>query len=141
MSREYVSRYRVWILRYFAEHADERISAGDLHRRMMEEGMHVNLTTVYRNLERLEEEKKISRQKMPEEEEHLYRYMKPGMACGTHLHLYCERCGRVIHLNCGFMDEITEHLLRKHGFSINCGQSMLTGLCADCREKERNRTE
>lgn len=138
MAKEHFSRYRAWILDYFEKHADERVSAAELYHRMKKEGMHVSLTTVYRNLEKLTEEGRLAGQQMRDEEEQYYFYMRQDLACASHLHLYCEKCGRLIHLNCGFMDEISGHLMKEHGFAIDCGQSILTGICEDCRRKERN---
>jgi hypothetical protein len=31
--------------------------------------------------------------------------------------------------------EFARHLLIEHGFSVNCGQSILYGICSDCRKK------
>lgn len=133
MAKEYHSRYRIRILQYFEEQPDRRMSAAGVYEKMTEEGMHVNLATVYRNLDRLVQDQMLIALKAPEEEEKYYQYMRPGLKCAEHLHLCCSRCGKVIHLNCGFMREIQEHLMEDHGFLLDCGESMLTGLCSECR--------
>lgn len=133
MAKEYHSRYRTRILQYFEEQPDRRMSAAGVYEKMTEEGMHVNLATVYRNLDRLVQDQMLIALKAPEEEEKYYQYMRPGLQCAEHLHLCCSRCGKVIHLNCGFMREIQEHLMDDHGFLLDCGESMLTGLCSECR--------
>lgn len=133
MAKEYHSRHRTRILQYFEEQPDRRMSAAGIYGRMAEEGIKVNLATVYRNLDRLVQDKMLIALKAPEEEEKYYQYMRPGLQCAEHLHLCCSRCGKVIHLNCGFMREIQEHLMDDHGFLLDCGESMLTGLCSECR--------
>lgn len=132
---EYKTRYRDWIMNFFEQHPDQKVSASDLRRRMAAEGMTINLTTVYRNLDRMEREKILQGHKIAEEDEKFYQYLRPKMECGRHLHLYCSRCGKIIHLNCGFMKEISDHLMKEHGFLLDCGESMLIGLCRECREK------
>ena len=132
---EYKTRYRDWIMKYFEEHSEQKVSAGDLHRQMTAEGMTINLTTIYRNLDRLERENILQGHKVGGEDEKFYQYLRPKMECARHLHLLCSRCGKIIHLNCGFMEEISAHLMEEHGFSLDCGQSILVGLCRECRQE------
>ncbi len=49
MAKEYHSRHRTRILQYFEEQPDRRMSAAGIYGRMAEEGIKVNLATVYRN--------------------------------------------------------------------------------------------
>lgn len=32
------------------------------------------------------------------------------------------RCGKVVHLDCNFMDELKEHLFRDHGFRLRAAE-------------------
>lgn len=38
-------------------------------------------------------------------------------------------------LDCGFMDEIAEHIQKDHGFQLQCKNSILYGICKDCRQE------
>lgn len=134
---EYKTKYREWIQNYFETHADEMVRAKDVYEKMTAEGYSINPATVYRNLDRLEKENVLQGRKTAGEDEKFYQFMRPKMNCSGHLHLVCRRCGRIIHLNCSFMGEISEHLLAEHGFEIDCSQSMLVGLCSECRKKEK----
>ncbi len=138
MAKEYHSRNKEWIQRYFEQHADIRVRARDIYAQMKAEGMNVNLATIYRNLERLTSDHVLSIHQMSGDEDNFYQYMAPKMECARHLHLLCSRCGKIIHLNCGFMQEISEHLMAEHGFELDCGNSIMVGLCRECREKEKN---
>lgn len=138
---EYRTKYRDWMQKYFAEHADEKVRARDIYEKMTAEGLKINLATVYRNLDRLENENVLRGHKIAGEDEKFYQYMRPRMDCGNHLHLLCSRCGKIIHLNCSFMNEISEHLLAEHGFAVDCSQSMLVGLCRECRLEMEERKE
>ena len=62
----------------------------------------------------------------------VYQYVGERRHCEDHLHLQCTKCGCIIHLDCRFMDEIAEHVLREHGFSIQCRNSIIYGLCEKC---------
>lgn len=134
--KDYKSQYRSWILNFFENHQNEIVSAADLLGEMRTAGFAVNQTTVYRNLDRLESTGVIRGHRLTGREEKYYQYLAAGHDCPHHLHLYCRKCGRVIHLDCAFMREIVEHLMQDHGFRLDCGDSVLVGLCADCRRSE-----
>ena len=139
MSREYHSKYKSWIIRYFSVSPERRASVQKVYEDMNEDGMRANLTTVYRNLDRLADDRILRKQKVPGEDGFSYQYIQPDMGCSEHLHLYCSRCGKVFHLNCDFMQKIALHLHREHGFSLNCRDAMIVGLCEDCRKAEEEK--
>lgn len=133
--KDYRCQYKSWILEYFEANPDDMISASLLLKKMREDGMAINQATVYRNLDRLEQNGQIRGHRINEKGEKYYQYMEPGHDCTHHLHLYCRKCGKVIHLDCDFMKEIQEHLQADHGFTLDCGDSVLVGLCKDCRKE------
>ncbi len=134
MPRTYHSKYREWITQWFTAHPDDRLSAGALYSLMSSQGIQINTATVYRNLERLAGEGVLLSQKGPADTEVSYQYAAPDRSCAHHLHLVCRKCGRVSHLNCRFMDQISDHLLADHGFLIDCSASVISGLCAECQK-------
>ena len=50
--------------------------------------------------------------------------------------LRCERCGHVVHLDCGHLHALYEHLEAEHHFRIDPRRTILTGLCQACAGKE-----
>lgn len=137
MTKEYTTKVKTWLLDYLEGHTEERNSARELYTKMKEDGLVVNLSTVYRNLEKLTDEHVLSYEQIPGNEEKQYVYHKPDMACDHHLHMHCIKCGRVFHLNCGFMDDIEKHLYSEHHFVLDCEKSVLMGICEDCRKEEK----
>ena len=67
----------------------------------------------------------------------VYQYVGEGCDCGKHFHVKCSRCGALRHLECEDSEEFAAHVLREHGFSIDCGGSILYGICAACEGKEK----
>ena len=51
---------------------------------------------------------------------------------GADIKIKCEGCGRLIHLDCGELQEIRNHLQVHHGFLWNTGRTVFYGTCADC---------
>jgi len=66
----------------------------------------------------------------------LYQYVGKGCDCGSHFHAKCVQCGTIHHLACGDSLTFVSHLQKDHGFTVDCGQSILYGTCAECRAKK-----
>ena len=64
----------------------------------------------------------------------VYQYVGSGCDCREHFHAKCVKCGKIEHLHCGDSSEFARHLMDGHGFRIDCGQSVLYGVCARCNE-------
>ena len=39
-------------------------------------------------------------------------------------------------MDCDFMDEVREHLMRGHGFALQCEGTVLYGYCEACRKEK-----
>lgn len=133
--KEYHSEYKTWIQNYFQKHEDDLITAGQLYQAMQEAGMKVNQATVYRNLTRMVENGILAEHKSNNHEERYFRYVQKERDCAHHLHMYCRNCGKVIHLDGALMEEIAHKVMKEYGFELDCRQSSLVGLCADCRRE------
>lgn len=136
MAKEYHTKCRTFIMEYLQSHKEQIFSASDVFQCLKANNQSVNLATVYRNLEKMTECGLLLKYKTADDESSVYQYVEPHANCHEHLHMQCRGCGRVIHLECGFMNEITEHLLQHHGFYLECRGSVLTGLCRECQKKE-----
>ncbi len=133
MAKEYHSKYKDWIMNYFRALGEKKVSARELFSAMTEAGMNINLVTVYRNLDRLAADGVLAIRRSAVDDGKFYQYLRPKMECDRHLHLYCRRCGKIIHLNCDFMEEIQAHLRMDHGFAVDCDESTIVGLCKRCQ--------
>lgn len=133
MAKTYSTKSKEIIMKYIQENRDRRFRAQDVHRHIVEQGNTTNLTTVYRNLDKLTEQHILMKTRTPENDSFVYQYLEPQSTCNHHLHMQCSSCGKVIHLECGFMSEIQQHLQAHHGFQLECTTSILTGICDNCR--------
>lgn len=87
----------------------------------------VNITTVYRALDLLEELG-------------LVRHTHLGHGAPTysvdeheHVHLACHRCGTINEVSKELLDDLSEQLLAQFGFALDATHLALSGLCRDCR--------
>lgn len=138
--KEYVTKPRNLILDYVITNKNRQFSAADINEYLQKENCQINLATVYRNLDKLSEEGTLLRYKYADSNFCLYQYADAHENCQNHLHMKCQECGKVMHLECEFMDEITKHLLEHHGFDISCKGSMLTGTCKECNNANNQLT-
>lgn len=133
MQKEYRTKCKDSIMEYLQAHKEHRFSAVDIHAYLESKGQQVNPTTIYRNLEKLMLSGQLMKYKTAEDESAMYQYVEPHGKCQEHLHMQCKSCGKITHLECGFMKEIRAHLLEGHGFLLECTGSTLTGLCEKCQ--------
>ena len=118
----------------------QHASAEELRARLAARGEAIGLTTVYRQLERLEESGEV-RRITGAGSSCCYQYIADG-SCGDHYHLYCTSCGRTEHLSCEEIDGLWRHIANEHSFSIDRSRTVLYGRCAECQASdERDESE
>ena len=96
----------------------------------------VGKATVYRHLERLTESGQVRRFSPAEGASACYQYVGDRDDCKQHYHMVCSRCGRLFHLDCEQLSELSQHIREHHGFLLDCERTILYGVCADCARKE-----
>lgn len=119
---------------YLEMNRDRTVTASDIDAYLKAHNCEVNMTTIYRYLDKLTKEGKVMKYVAEKGSQAAYQYVEHGHHCDSHLHLKCIRCGRIVHLECGFMDEISHHIWEDHGFALQCKNSILYGTCKECRE-------
>lgn len=137
--REYKTNSRTKILEYLTENESRSVSVAQIREHLEEADTAVNKTTIYRYLEKLEKEGRVVRITAADGKTSSYQIAEENGHCDEHLHLKCIECGSVQHLDCGFMDEITEHIQKDHGFQIQCRNSTIYGVCQRCQNRNRSR--
>lgn len=101
-----------------------------------EQGKNIGVATVYRQLDKLEQEGIV--RKFISDGKTGACYQLIGDDCletANHYHLKCEKCGALIHLHCDTLDSLEEHILADHGFSVNPLKTVFYGICKDCAGK------
>ena len=131
----YNTAARSRILGFLMENKDRTVNANDIFKVLNDGGNEVNITTIYRYLDKLTESGQVMKYIAENGTRAVYQYVEHEHHCEEHLHLQCTKCGAIIHLDCSFMDEIAEHVSLEHGFQIQCRNSIIYGVCRNCLEK------
>lgn len=133
----YATTSRKKILEYLMANSDRTVTVTDIDQYLKKHDNEVNITTIYRYLDKLAKEGTVMKYVAEKGSQAVYQYVEMGHHCEEHLHLKCVSCGCIIHLECAFMQEISEHILEDHGFKLQCKNSIIYGLC---RNAGKNRT-
>ena len=91
----------------------------------------VSLSTIYRNLSRLEKAGIVQIVGAEENKELQYRYTGPSK-CQAKMHLVCKICGKFFHLDGPALKMLQLSVQRIKGFELDQQQSVLFGRCAGC---------
>lgn len=117
------------IMRVLLE-TEGHFSADWLHQKLMEKGIDVSRSTVYRTVSRLQENGLISEVFRSDDRAH---YEK---ADSHHDHLLCLECGKVMEFYEESIEEMQREVCQRFGFQPYDHRLRITGLCRECREQE-----
>lgn len=129
--KKYKTKQKSCILDCIMKHTDSYVTIQQISDYLDEMGDKVGLTTIYRNLDRLVEEKQIAKvsidgisgtcyKVLSEQDEKVLFYLK------------CETCGKLVHIDCPELEHLYHHLSEEHHIEINPGKTMFYGKCEKC---------
>ena len=121
------------ILTLLRDHPDTCFSVEQIHRSMGDDAP--GQSTVYRLCGMLVKNGDVKKFPDPSKEGYVFQYAK-DRHCDGHIHMQCQKCGRIFHLSCRMNDELSEHLYASHGFRVDLSKSILYGYCSECSAKE-----
>ncbi len=134
---KYKTKQRDKLISFLETVPGRHITAGDVCEAFRQEGDPIGQSTVYRQLESLVGEGLLNKYIIDEKSPACFEYVRLSSheGPGSCYHCKCEKCGRLIHLHCGEMEEIRDHLLGEHGFQLDPMRTVFYGLCEACRNE------
>ncbi len=132
---KYKTKQREAVLQYVASLQGTHVTAAQIVHHFAGGPAPVGRTTVYRHLDALTESGEVRRYTTDGLSGACYQYVGCAAGCSAHLHLKCERCGELRHLEDGALGDIQKQLFRKYAFEVNALKTVLYGTCEDCRQK------
>jgi len=131
----YNTKQREAIINYIASLADAHVTAAQIAAHFEKESAPIGKATIYRHLDRLTEDGRLRRYVTDGVSGACYQYTQDSNTCDTHLHLKCEGCGELIHLECKALEGLERHVLDEHAFRVNAIKTVLYGQCGGCLQK------
>lgn len=132
---KYKTRQKECILLALEENKEKCFTVDELFDILAKKGEKVGRTTVYRTLKELKENGLVREYLSSRGESSSYQ-RSDTKECSHHLHLMCNSCGEVFHLDCKCSEEIEEHFLDHHGFLPDNTKTVIYGTCEKCRGKK-----
>ena len=124
---EYNTRALSLVLDCLKANEGTPLSAEEITEKLLSRGEQIGKTTVYRNLEKLLKKELIGSYK----NDNTTRYCFCGER-DEHIHIICQGCGKLSHLECSHIRELEGHIASSHGFTLDRGKTVLYGLCGEC---------
>jgi Fur family ferric uptake transcriptional regulator len=87
----------------------------------------VNISTIYRNLELLEELGLVRHSHITDRAPTYHSTSQP-----QHVHLVCRSCHRIVDASPDDVQPLTDALREKHGFVTDVGHLSVFGVCKEC---------
>lgn len=131
----YNTRQSQEILSFLQNNKNKHMTAEEVFEGMRTLGSSVGRTTVYRHLERLYKDGKIRKFLTGDKAGSCYQLSDTHEQCQSHYHLRCNRCGKLIHTECDFLNELAGHVSAEHGFTLDPEKTVIYGICSECKEK------
>ena len=128
----YKTRQQKAILDYIVSLDDAHVTAAQVVEHFEKEKVVIGRTTIYRHLEKLTESGKLRKYITDGISGACYQHVEDAGDCSSHLHLKCEGCGKLQHLDCDMLEEIERHVFDEHAFRINGSKTVLYGNCDEC---------
>ena len=131
----YNTKQREAILNYIVSLENTHVTAAQITRHFEKEAVPIGKATIYRHLDKLTENGKLRRYVTDGISGACYQYVGSDDIGDAHLHLKCESCGELLHLECDALEDLERHVFNNHAFQVNTTKTVLYGMCDDCLQK------
>ena len=136
--KNYHTRQQEAVAEFFRLNPDVCVTADDIYLYFMKENSKIGKATIYRCLDKLMENGEIKKYLSDSGECAMYQLIDAANGCNRHFHLKCTSCGKIIHLDCGFMNEFEQHISEHHGFRVDNARTVIYGTCEECAYSMHN---
>ena len=123
---------RLKILDLFERHTDAHMSAEDVYRTLLEQGVEIGVATIYRVLTQFEQAGILLRHHF-ETGKAVYELNKGE----HHDHLVCVKCGDVTEFHNEEIERLQDKIAQDNGYRIVDHALYMYGVCAQCQKKEK----
>lgn len=123
---------RLKILDLFETHCEEHLSAEDVYRLLLENGIEVGVATIYRVLTQFEQAGILLRHHF-ETGKAVYELNKGG----HHDHIVCVKCGDVTEFHNEEIETLQQKIAEENGFRVVDHALYMYGVCGICQKKEK----
>ena len=107
----------------------DHISAEDVYKKVRRRYPTINISTIYRTLELLEQLNLVTSTDMGDDTKQ-YHYIESS----KHHHLVCKSCGDIMELSGSHLQPLKDVLYKEYKFTTNMNHLVIYGTCRRCQE-------
>ncbi len=123
-------------LELLKENKNRQMTADGVYSEMRLKGSTVGRTTVYRHLDKLYADGVVRRFLTGENSAACFQYIDNPKHCHNHYHLRCNKCGKLIHTDCDFLNELAGDIKDEHSFYLDTEKTVIYGVCERCAKEK-----
>lgn len=128
--KPYLTKQRKLLLCFLKTHRDRQYTVEELGEALcaLEQ---ISVSSIYRNINAMVKEGMVRRSSAYGIRRFVYQYV--GETCSEHIHLKCEHCGQIIHVEDKAVEEVLQFALRENHFQIDVSKTVIYGSCERCK--------
>lgn len=132
----YKTRQMTELITFLKSVQGDHVTVSDICAHFQKEGVAVGITTIYRNLEKMVREGLVAKHVIAGTGSACFEYVGEKTGCEQPIccHCICEKCGKLVHLQCSEVESLHRHMLEHHGFETNALRTVFYGVCGECKE-------
>lgn len=135
----YRTKNRDALVAYLQSREGEHVTVNEIHDHFRQAGSSMGLATIYRQLEQLVGEGHMRKYVVDSGSAACFEYVGARQGHARFIHCKCEKCGRVLHIDRSEIEEMARALEASSGFRMDNVQTVLYGVCGDCRGEESSK--
>ena len=98
----------------------------------------ISVSSVYRNINLMVKEGIVKRFQQKGSRKFLYQYLGDSH-CADHLHLKCDTCGNIVHMDEGVTKAIMNIVEQATAFHLDRAKTFLHGACTTCEHHKEGK--
>lgn len=131
MAGKYKTKQQVAIMDCLKVYGKNYVTVVEIEKYLKEKNCSVGVTTIYRHLEKLEQDGVVARINVEKQQGACYQYVMEDENDDC-FYIECEKCGQVSRMECHHLAELYNHVNADHHFSINPKKTVFYGRCSKC---------
>ena len=134
----YNTKQKNVIIEMLKQNKDRHLTVDEMLKLLEEMSSPVGKATLYRFLDVLVSTGDLRKYITIDGDKACYQYVDEEKGCHEHYHLKCIECGKLMHVDCTYIDEIQTHITEHHNFHVDKSRIVLYGTCSDCMEVKKD---
>ncbi len=131
MAGKYKTKQQSAIRECLKQHRERVVTVSEIENYLKEINCPVGLTTIYRHLEKMEQDGIVAKINVEKQFGACFQYVGNDSSEDCFF-IECEKCGKVMKMECHHLSELYHHVDEDHHFSINPKKTVFYGMCNEC---------